>query len=172
MKVSSSLCQRCRVLQFNDAEHGTVEGWRRGEDMVVFDKFDKEGPRCEVMELQRQAIFLDYDLSDNLPDLPALSASGASGCGMCFAMREKIVQLERRADTKHKNVLIYKFCLRYMITVLKRPSTYFPTLTHLAVHFKLIGDQNNCIPYTVSFDVQAETGGTHSSKYRLIMIHL
>ncbi|PYH30925.1 HET domain-containing protein [Aspergillus neoniger CBS 115656] len=115
MKVSSSLCQRCKVLQFNDEEHGAVKEWKWGRHEVIFDKFDPEGPRFEDKELRTQAIFLDYDLFDYFPDLPVLSASSASGCGMCFAIREKIIQLERRAHTKHKSVLICKFCFRYTL---------------------------------------------------------
>ncbi|GAQ39906.1 hypothetical protein AKAW_04121 [Aspergillus niger] len=151
MKVSSSLCQRCRVLQFNDEEHGTVEEQRIGEPDVNFNKFDPDSGR--------QAIILDYHLYDNLPDLPVMSTSSASGCGMCFAMREKILQLERRADPKHKNVLIYKFCLCYKkrwILRLGSPEFFNPS-SHLAVHFKFIGDRNDDrISYTVSFDLQAE----------------
>lgn len=172
MKISTSLCQRCRVLRFNDEEHGSVVEYKRGEPEIIFHKFDPEGAMPQFRdEFRPQVILLNYHLLDKLPDLPVLSASSASGCGMCFAMREKILQLERGEDPTHKSVLIYKLYFRYT----KRVATsleFFSTLSHLAVHFKLVGDQGSDLSCTVSFDVQAEIVGTHSNKYRLIMIRL
>ncbi|PWY62351.1 HET-domain-containing protein [Aspergillus eucalypticola CBS 122712] len=167
MTISTSLCQRCRVLQFNDEEHGTVVENKRDEPEVIFNKFDPEGamPQC-TDDFRPQAILLNYYLLDKLPDLPVLSASSASGCGMCFAMREKILQLEHEEDPKHKSVLIYKLCFRYTIRVAMSLEC-FSTLSHLAVHFKLVGDQTSDLSCTVSFDVQAEIGDPCRSWLRI-----
>ncbi|PYH96906.1 hypothetical protein BO71DRAFT_153886 [Aspergillus ellipticus CBS 707.79] len=86
MEESTLLCQRCKVLQFNDREHGRIE-----DDGVVFDLFDHRGH-----DNLDQAIYLDCHLLDKFPDLPVLAASNAFGCGMCTAMRDKILQLEHR----------------------------------------------------------------------------
>ncbi|GAT19503.1 hypothetical protein RIB2604_00600810 [Aspergillus luchuensis] len=135
MKISSSLCQRCAVLQFNDDEHGRVAQGPWGKPVVIFDKCDRDP--------SKECILLDYYLFDNLPNLPVMSASTASGCGMCLAMREKIVQFERRADPKHKSVLIYKFSICYK-SYPQRPSHEgFSTMSHLAVHFKFKGDRDD-----------------------------
>ncbi|RAK89781.1 HET-domain-containing protein [Aspergillus costaricaensis CBS 115574] len=169
MSISTSLCERCRVLQFSDHEHGTVVDYKRGEPEVIFHKFDPEGamPQCtDADDFRPQAILLNYHLLDKLPELPVLSASSASGCGMCFAMREKILQLEHGEDPKHKSVLIYKLCFRYTIREAMSLDC-FSTLSHLAVHFKLIGDQTSDLSCTVSFDVQAEIGDPSRSWLRI-----
>ncbi|GAA86007.1 hypothetical protein AKAW_04121 [Aspergillus luchuensis IFO 4308] len=160
MKISSSLCQRCAVLQFNDDEHGRVAQGPWGKPVVIFDKCDRDP--------SKECILLDYYLFDNLPNLPVMSASTASGCGMCLAMREKIVQFERRADPKHKSVLIYKFSICYK-SYPQRPSHEgFSTMSHLAVHFKFKGDRDDDKSvYTVSFDLQADIGDPCRSWLRI-----
>lgn len=42
MEHPISLCQRCRVVQFNDQDYGTVENESSGNCTVVFDHLDDE----------------------------------------------------------------------------------------------------------------------------------
>lgn len=74
MEHPISLCQRCRVLQFNEQDYGTVENESLGNCTVVFDHFDDEDyyeddPFYEDdQDIRRQEISLDYQLLDKFPD--------------------------------------------------------------------------------------------------------
>lgn len=118
MQSPSSLCSRCKVLQFNDEEHGRVPKHPSSAEMqVTYNKFDDNTSYDvdweDILICKKQGIFLDYDLLDEFPDLPVLSRSSAAGCGMCTAMREKILQVENSQPAKSQTVLIYKFCLYF-----------------------------------------------------------
>ncbi|KAK2769650.1 hypothetical protein CKAH01_15108 [Colletotrichum kahawae] len=81
----SKLCKRCQVVQFNDADlNGTVETSPSGESYFA--------PHLEGEDLHH-CIFLDYDLKDVLPDLPALSQSAENGCSLCFLIKAEITRL-------------------------------------------------------------------------------
>ncbi|OQE25386.1 hypothetical protein PENSTE_c006G01446 [Penicillium steckii] len=91
MQSPSSLCSRCKVLQFNDEEHGRVPKHPSSAEMqVTYNKFDDNTSYDvdweDILICKTQGIFLDYDLLDEFPDLPVLSRSSAAGCGMCTAM--------------------------------------------------------------------------------------
>ena len=66
----SPLCERCKVLEFDDSAFGWKEGT---EDDGFYWNYPHNNGRLD----------LDYCLEDSLPDLPVLRTSSRQGCNFC-----------------------------------------------------------------------------------------
>ncbi|KAF5516073.1 hypothetical protein CGCS363_v000347 [Colletotrichum siamense] len=101
----STLCKKCQVVQFNDADlNGTVETLPSGQSYFA--------PHLEGEELHHH-IYLDYDLKDVLPDLPALSQSAENGCSLCFLIKTEIARFLTsfvESERKYSDFFIHKLC--------------------------------------------------------------
>lgn len=82
----SRLCDKCKILLFNDAGFVVEEGGLLEPGDPVF------------------FINLDYDQWDVLPDLPRLEAFAADGCAFCAALRDATMSLRigNAADVQFK----------------------------------------------------------------------
>ena len=65
-----SLCERCKVLEFNDSEFG----WKEGTE--------DDGFYLDYLTLSH-SFDLEYRLEDSLPDMPVLRTSSRRGCDFC-----------------------------------------------------------------------------------------
>lgn len=72
----SGLCERCKVLEFDDSALGSRVGT------------EVDGYHWETSDYWHD--FLDYTLVDSLPALPALSHSAENGCGFCSILCQAI----------------------------------------------------------------------------------
>jgi hypothetical protein len=150
--LESRLCQRCSVLSFDDMAHDGfgiqnddgkwLLGFRqvlRREDEPI--KFYKE-------------IQLEFELSDQLPDLPSLRASAEAGCEFCGALRDAILTL--RLDFLSK----VTFDLRYLWSTLIEG---LAGLKFLVVHLNIESEDNedNDHQDNILFNVDCESGKNH-----------
>ncbi|KAJ4420320.1 hypothetical protein N0V82_004419 [Gnomoniopsis sp. IMI 355080] len=103
----SMFCKKCQVIQFDDKEHnGSVRTSTLGDKYVAFDPVDERSPG---------RLFLDYELRDNLPDLPKLCQSAKNGCALCCVVKNELVNFfgenSHSIDyTKHTELFIHKLC--------------------------------------------------------------
>jgi hypothetical protein len=117
--VVSRLCQRCSCLSLDDTADGfelrevdedgdeDVGGppffWRSNP---VLD-FYKTEPKDEERDNFYREIRLDYQHSDQLPDLNGLRASAEAGCAFCRALRDAVLTLS--PDTPGKVTLNLRY---------------------------------------------------------------
>lgn len=113
---SSSLCEKCKVLNFNDSAFGhqadiTADG---DGDYLEFDFQD--------------GFFLDYELEDFTPDMPCLSWSARQGCDFCSLLVTAI----------HESGFVGpKFSLQLQL----RTHYETPGIRALVAHIKAIKDE-------------------------------
>lgn len=79
----SDLCERCRVLEFDDSTIGYQGGTESGGYFL-----QAEDPWVHG----NSTYYLDYRLLDSLPHLPALSESCRRGCSFCLILRQALIQ--------------------------------------------------------------------------------
>ncbi|KAI0121342.1 heterokaryon incompatibility protein-domain-containing protein [Xylariales sp. AK1849] len=84
--MGSKLCNRCKVLEFDDSAIGNQAG------------NEEEGYWFEVRRDQRD-IYLDFDLEDTLPDLPVLYETANIGCDLCMSLYKAIRACNFDADS-------------------------------------------------------------------------
>ena len=96
-----ALCERCSLLSFDDAAIGGQEVV--GEDGVARLRFPESRIECRPLNwLERRELYpdgpwyrlirLDWELDDNLPDMPRLACSSELGCGFCRALRRFLIE--------------------------------------------------------------------------------
>jgi hypothetical protein len=83
--MESSLCDRCRVLEFDDS--AWPGSHRAGSD--------EEGFHLGIKDLgTNAAMHLDYEVfEDSLPDLAVLSRSEQKGCAFCRLLKAGVQRL-------------------------------------------------------------------------------
>jgi hypothetical protein len=96
---NETLCERCRLFSFDDLAIGGREVVREdGAARLSFlESWIELRPRnwlekrdLYAMPPDYRLIRLQWDLDDNLPDMPLLSRSSQLGCKFCQALRNSI----------------------------------------------------------------------------------
>jgi hypothetical protein len=83
--MESKLCQRCSVLSLDDMAYDAFELQDDdGEWLLGFPK---------IRNRMYRELRLDYQLSDQLPNLHTLRASAEGGCAFCEALRDATLML-------------------------------------------------------------------------------
>ncbi|KAF4843353.1 hypothetical protein CGCSCA4_v008058 [Colletotrichum siamense] len=130
----STLCKKCQVVQFNDADlNGTVETLPSGQSYFA--------PHLEGEE-HHHCVYLDYDLKDVLPDLPVLPQSAENGCSLCFLIKTEIARFLTsfvESERKYSDFFIHKLCYVMGPHTLGEP----PFRTHLqalCIYFRLLNE--------------------------------
>ncbi|KAF5527216.1 hypothetical protein CGCA056_v000341 [Colletotrichum aenigma] len=144
----SLLCNKCRVIQFNDADYdGTVNVWTNGESYFA-PKDDGDITQC---------LFLDYDLKDVVPDLPVLSQSAENGCALCLLIKTEVTKFLQGVELEHADFFIHKLCYAMQKHVVDEPP-YRPRLHALFVFFRILnrtsGEED--VSWTLRLEIQAE----------------
>jgi hypothetical protein len=86
----STLCNDCRVLQFDDSEDGGfVQQNSSGEYVLEFDKKNDYGYISD--RWGHKQLRLKYAVTDLLPHLPYLKISAERGCTFCGALRNAML---------------------------------------------------------------------------------
>ncbi|KAI1421571.1 heterokaryon incompatibility protein-domain-containing protein [Xylaria sp. FL1777] len=91
----SSLCERCRALEFDDASLGGQKVWS------AEDGFQLAMP--EDPDFFIKPISISYDVQDEMPTLPVLQKSADVGCGFCQLLR---MAVQREASVLEGSVEI------------------------------------------------------------------
>ena len=88
---AAALCDRCRVLQFDDIAAGGFEILNRDNDPML--QFEQGLTNATSDEIGRIfiSIDLDYSIQDTLPDLAVLTESSKYGCQFCGMLRTSIL---------------------------------------------------------------------------------
>jgi hypothetical protein len=123
--VESKLCHRCSFLSLYDTTDGF---WCEEDDEHYHGPPRLLGPRvhfCSMLpEDEEQDEFyeeipVDYQHSDELPDLDGLRASAEAGCAFCEALRDAVLTLS--LDTPGK----VTFDLRYLWYPIEQGGLHF-----------------------------------------------
>lgn len=95
----SCLCERCKVLEFDDSTFG----WKEGTED---DGFYLDHPTWDT------SFDLDYCLEDTLPDLPVLRTSARRGCNFCSLLLTVLTEQDFLAWNTLRATISYKRLLK------------------------------------------------------------
>ncbi|KAI9929391.1 hypothetical protein MW887_000860 [Aspergillus wentii] len=97
IRQATTLCQRCKVLEFDDKVcGGSIATSDDGTRYVSFEPPDR--------------IVLEYELKDTLPDLPQLSTSITSGCKMCTIVKKNLLTFWNDYHEPHSLDIVMDQC--------------------------------------------------------------
>ena len=98
---TTSLCDRCQALQFDDEELGGFVGTSSsGDPVLAFDHVHR--PR---------RFHIPWECDDHLPDLVGLKASAESGCEFCAFLRDSIIRTSIKQPKGERSIHINLYYL-------------------------------------------------------------
>lgn len=121
--MPSTLCQRCRVLEFDDTSLGghKVGSVKRGFHLEL------QHPKVS------NKVHLDYHLKDELPELSVLTESASEGCEFCRLLK---ASLKEHTPPTARQVEVH---LWYQWNPKSQKSGAETGLAHLKAQIKLNG---------------------------------
>ena len=114
---SSQLCEKCKVLSFDDHAAGGFEAVSNdGKNYLKMRHFDKDDRRW-ILEL-------DYEFRDSLPDFPKLNHSASQGCEFCKILLAAVLPRDPRRTSRDVQPLMAKYASHAVIITLEYIWTY------------------------------------------------